>query len=419
GREHSHVAACYSGLAEILTERGEYLFGRNYAEQALSIYEKTNGPDNVEIGKVMLVLAEINKGQLQYEAAESLGTRALDIFEKTAGPDSLPTGKALLLLASLNIAKGNYTEASAFLQRADTLYIKTYKKKKLDTGKLLYYQGEILRLQGDPKKAQGLYKKALKYFKKRSKFHPDLGKTLIALAACRKSDLKYIKAEELQREGLAVLESSLGAESIILEEPTGEMAGLLAFNRNHQQAGSIAYQLFKIREQKYGAQDLRTAAALNQLSKANLNSNRLSEAEFFSKQAQDIAVRNGDSGNREKIVALLLRAKILIRQGDYPNAQSHWEEASALTGKLSGKEPLLTVELLETESLLNSARGNYIAAESVLQKAITEAEAAYGEFHSGLAELLKQLSDLYEKQGRLKEAEAVEKRIKKIYSKIW
>lgn len=419
GREHSQVAACYYGLAELMTERGEYRLAKDYAERAQSIYEKTNGPDNVEIGKVTLVLAELSKGQLQYEAAESFGTKALAIFEKTAGPDSLPTGKALLFLASLYIMQENYPEASALLQRADTLYLKTHAKKRLDTGKLLYYQGEILRLQGDPKKAQGLYKKALKYFKKRGKFHPDLGKTLIALAACKKSDLKYSKAEELHREGLAILETSLGTESLLLEEPLREMVELLAFNRNHQQVSSVAYQLYKIREEKYGAQDLRTAAALNQLTRANLDSNRLSEAEFFCKQAHDIAAGNGDSGNSEIIESLLLRAKILIRQGDYPNAQSHWEEASALTEKLSEKEPLLTVELLETESLLNSARGNYLAAEAVLQKAIAEAEAAYGEFHSGLAELLKQLSVLYQKQGRLKEAAAVEKRIKKIYAKLW
>ncbi len=418
GREHPQVAACYYGLAEIMTERGEYQLAKDYAERALSIYEKTNGPDNVEIGNGMLVLAGINKGQLQYEAAESFGTKALDILEKTAGPDSLSTGKALLLLASLHIAEENYAEASALLQRADMLYIKTYKKKRLDTGKLLYYQGEILRLQGDPKKAQGLYKKALKYFEKRSMFHPDLGRTLVALAACRKSGLKYIKAEELHIEGLSVLEGSLGVDSILLEEPIREMAELLNFNRNHQQAGLYAYRLSKIREQRYGAKDRRTVDALNQLTRTNLKANRLSEAEFFCKQAHAITTANGDSGNGEKIASLLLRAKILIRQGDYPNAQSHWEEVSALIEKLSGENALLTVELLETESLLNSARGNYIAAESVLQKAITEAEAAYGEFHPELAELLKQLAALYEKQGRVKEAEAVEKRIKKIYAKI-
>jgi len=205
----------------------------HYAERARSIYEKTNGPDNVEIGKVTLVLAEISKGQLLYEAAESFGTKALAIFEKTAGPDSLATGKALLWLADLHIKNENYAEASSLLLRADTLYLKTHAKKRLDTGKLLYYQGEILRLQGDPKKAHGLYKKALKYFKKRSKFHPDLGGALLALAACRKSYLKYIKAEELHREGLSILETSLRAESILLEEPIREMVELLNFNGKH------------------------------------------------------------------------------------------------------------------------------------------------------------------------------------------
>ena len=37
-----------------MTERGEYQLAKDYAERARSIYEKTNGPDNVEIGKVTL-----------------------------------------------------------------------------------------------------------------------------------------------------------------------------------------------------------------------------------------------------------------------------------------------------------------------------------------------------------------------------
>lgn len=417
GRDHPQVAACYYGLAEIMTERGEYQLAQNYAEQALLIFEKTNGPDSVEIGNGMLLLAEINKGELQYEAAQSFGTQALDVLEKTAGPDSLSTGRAVLFLASLHILAENYGEASALLQRADTLYMKTYRKKKFETGKMLYYQGELLRLRGDPKKAQSYYKKALKYYKKRGEFHPDLGRTLIALASCRKSDLKYIKAEKLQREGLSVLENSLGTESLLLEEPIEEMVGMLIFNCKHLQAGSFAFQLYKIREQRYGSQDLRTVNALNQLTRANLKANRLSEAELFGKQALETAIAGGFE-NSEKAVSQLLMAKILIRQGHYPTAQSYWEQASDLIEESSAKGPL-TVELLETESLLNNARGNYIAAESLLQEAITEAEAVYGEFHSELAELLKQLVGLYKKQGRVKEAETVKKRIKKIYSKIW
>lgn len=418
GKEHSRVAACYYGLAEIMTARGEYRLAEKYAGQALTILQKTNGPTNVEIGNVYTVLAKINKGLLKYQEAESFGTKALETFEKTAGPDSLATGKALLLLASIRIKQENYTVASSLLEKAGVIYLKTYRKKRLETGELFYCQAETLHLQGEPKKAQGLYKKALKYFEKLSKCNPDLGKTLIALAACNKSALKYEKAEELQIRGLSILEGSLGTQSIILEEPTREMAELSAFNRNYQQAGTFAYQLFKICEQRYGTKDLKSANALNLLAGVYLKSNRLSEAEIFSKQAVDIADSAGDSGNSEKAASLLLMAKIKIRQSDYPAAQSDWGQASGIITKLSEKKPLLAMELLETEALLNITQGNYIAAEPLLQKAITEAEGAFGLFHPNLAELLKELSILYRKEGRIKDSEAVEKRIKKIYSKI-
>ncbi len=416
--EHSHVAACFLGLAEIMTERGEYQLAEKYAEQALAIFQKTNGPNNVELGNVNALLARIYNGRLEYQKADSFGAKALDMIEKTAGPDSLLTGKALVVLASVRIKQENYSEASSLLQRADVIYMKTYRKKRLDTGKYLFYQAEILRLQKDHKKAQGLYKKALKYFEKRSNINPDLGKTLIALAVCRKSDLKYIKAEELYSEGLSILENSLGPQSSILEEPITEMVELLIFNRNYQQAGPLAFQLAQLREQMYGARDIKVARSLNRLVRINLKMNKLSEAEHFCKQALNIADLAGDTGNFEKVASLLLKAKIQIQQGSYPAAQSDLEQASDLMKRFSEQDSLLAVELLETEALLNMAQGNYLAAEPILQKAIAEAEKIHGLLNPELADLMKQMSDIYRKQGRVKEAETMEKQAKKIYSKI-
>jgi tetratricopeptide (TPR) repeat protein len=418
GREHPRVAAGFYGLAEIMMARGEYQLAKNHAEQALAIFEKTNGPDNIETGNIYALLAENSAGRLEFQEAESFGTKALEIVEKTAGPNSLSMGNALIRLVSVYIKQEKYLEASSLLQQTDLIYMKNYGKKRLDTGKHLYYQAEILRLQGDHKKAQGLYKKALKYFKRRSRCNPYLGKTLIALAACRKSDLKYIKAEKLHEEGLNVLIGSLGLECIVLEEPILGMAELLVFNRDYQQAGSVVCQLVKMRQQKYGAGDLKVANAMNQLAGVYLKSNRLREAEIHCNQAINIANGVGESGDLEKAVSLLCRAKIRIGRDDYLSAESDWEQASDLMQGLSEAEPLLAVEIQATEALLNMARGNYLAAEPILQKAVTEAEKAYGLFHPVLAELLTQMSVLYERLGRTKEAAAMEKQAKKIYSKI-
>jgi tetratricopeptide (TPR) repeat protein len=418
GREHTQVAACLYGLAEIMMARGEYQLAEKHAEQALAIFEKTNGPDNIETGNVYLLMTEISAGRLEFPEAESFGTKALDIIEKTAGPNSLSMGKALITMASVHIKQEKYAEASSLLQRADPIYMEIYDKKPLDTGRYLYYQAEILRLQGDPKKAQDLYKKARKYFEKQSNSNYFLGKTLIALAIYRKSELKYIKAEKLYEQGLNMLKGSLGTESIVLEDPIREMGELLIFNRNYQQAGSVMEQLVKMCESKYGTRDLKVANALNRLAGIYLKSKRFNETVTCCDQALIIADGSGEAGVAEKALSLLLKAKAQIKQDDYLSAQSDWEQASGLIRGLSEEEPLLAVELLATEALLNIARGNYLAAEPLLQNAIIEGEKAYGPFHPELAELLEELAVLYEKLGRIKEAEDLEKRAAKIYSKI-
>lgn len=418
GREHSRVAACYYGLAEIMMERGEYQLAQKYGERALDTFQKTNGPDNMDVGNVYRLFAEISKGQLQLEKAESFGAKALEILEKAAGTTNLSTGKALVVLASVRIKQENYLEALSLLQRADVIYMEAYRKKRLDTGYSLYYQAEATRLQGDPKKAQVLYKKALKYFEKQSDCNPDLGKALIALAGCYKNTLKYVKAEKLHREGLAILSGSLGKESIVLEEPIGEMVELLVLNRNYQQAAPFAYQLVKIREQKYGTKDLRVANGLNKLAGIYIKNNRLTEAEFLCVQASNIAESAGETGVSEKANSLLSRAKIGILQGSFPEAKSDLGLVSDLVKTLAQGEPSLTIDLAATEATLNIALGNYLAAEALLQNAISEAEQFYGLMDPRLAELLKQMSVVYYKQGRNKEAEAMKKQADKIYSKI-
>jgi tetratricopeptide (TPR) repeat protein len=418
GREHTQVAACFYGLAEIMMARGEYQLAQNHSEQALAIFEKTNGSDNIETGNVYLLMTEIGLGRLEFQEAESFGTKALDMIEKTAGPNSLSMGKALVTMASVHIKQEKYAEASSLLQRADQIYMGIYDKKPLDTGKYLYYQAEILRLQGDPKKAQDLYKKARKYFEKQSNFNYYLGKTLIALAICRKSDLKYIKAEKLYEQGLNILKGSLGTESIVLEDQIREMGELLAFNRNYQRAGSVMEQLVKMCESKYGMRDLKVANALNRLAGIYLKSKRFNEVVNCCNQALIISDGAGEAGVAGKALSLLLKAKAQIKQDDYLSAQSNWEQASGLIRGLSEEEPLLAVELSATEALLNIARGNYLAAELLLQTAISEAEKVYGPFHPELAELLEEMAVVYEKQGRIKEAEDLEKRAAKIYSEI-
>lgn len=418
GPEHFRVAECYYGLAELMMRRGEYQLAENYGARALAIFQNTDGPESVASGKVNILFAEISKGRHEYREAESFGNKALEIFEKTVGPGSLQTGKALLLLASIRIKSGNYLEAASLLQRADEIYLKTYGKKRLDTGKLFYHQAEILRLEGEPKKAQGLYKKALKYFKKRSEINPERGQTLIALAACQKSDLKYKKAFQLHAEGLSILENSLGTSSVILEEPILEMSELSLLNLDYERAGVEAFRLFQLRAAIYGAKDLRLARALNRLAEINLKLNKLNAAEAFCSQALEIAASAGSSGEPEQAASLLLRAKLRTRQGDYPLVQSDLERASDIIDRYPDQEPALALELAAAKASFNLAQGNYLAAEPFLEKAIAAAEQIYGSIHPRVAELLEEMSVLYRETGRVKEAEAAKKRAIKIYSKL-
>jgi tetratricopeptide (TPR) repeat protein len=86
---------------------GNYVLAEHIENRALSILEKSLGPEHPEIAAVLSDLGRICFYQGRNAEAESLYGRALSIAEKTAGGDDLNTGTILNNLAALYRSQGN------------------------------------------------------------------------------------------------------------------------------------------------------------------------------------------------------------------------------------------------------------------------------------------------------------------------
>jgi tetratricopeptide (TPR) repeat protein len=80
--------------AAALTKRVEELYGAGkisgaipLAQQALAIYGKAHGPDELNVAQSLNNLAELYRAQGRYTDAEPLLRRALAIWEKALGSD--------------------------------------------------------------------------------------------------------------------------------------------------------------------------------------------------------------------------------------------------------------------------------------------------------------------------------------------
>jgi tetratricopeptide (TPR) repeat protein len=109
------------GKAGMLYQQGRYSEAAKVAEEALTVAEKTFGPNHPSVAISLSYLAMLHHAQGKYAEAEPLYKRALGIVEKALGPEHPHVATSLNNLALVYKAQGKYTEAEPPEQSGGTL----------------------------------------------------------------------------------------------------------------------------------------------------------------------------------------------------------------------------------------------------------------------------------------------------------
>ncbi|AOS83271.1 hypothetical protein BIU88_03405 [Chlorobaculum limnaeum] len=147
----------------------------------------------------------------RYDEAEPLFRRALTIGEKTLGPNHPDVAASRNNLALLLYAQGNYRDAEPLYRRAIDIGEKTLGPNHPDVATWLNNLALLLKAQGNYADAEPLYRRALAIGEKTlGPNHPNVATRLNNLANLLYAQGKYDDAEPLFRRALAILEKSLG-----------------------------------------------------------------------------------------------------------------------------------------------------------------------------------------------------------------
>ena len=104
--------------AGMLYQQGRYSEAAKVAEEALTVAEKTFGPNHPAVVTSLNNLAELYRAQGKYAEAEPLFKRALKINEKALGPDHPHVAAVCENMAELYKKIGKEDEAERLEQRA-------------------------------------------------------------------------------------------------------------------------------------------------------------------------------------------------------------------------------------------------------------------------------------------------------------
>jgi tetratricopeptide (TPR) repeat protein len=101
-----------------LYDAGQYAEATPLAQRALSIQEKSLGPDHIDLTRLLENLAVLYSAQDRYADAEALVKRSLGIREAALGPEHPSLAPSLNNLALIYYNQNRYSEAEALHKRA-------------------------------------------------------------------------------------------------------------------------------------------------------------------------------------------------------------------------------------------------------------------------------------------------------------
>lgn len=104
--------------AVTLYQQGRYLAGAKVTKKALSVAQKTFGPNHPNVANSLNNLAEFYRAQSKYAEAEPLFKRSLAIYEKAVGKDHPDVATVLENMARSSEKIGKKDEALKLKARA-------------------------------------------------------------------------------------------------------------------------------------------------------------------------------------------------------------------------------------------------------------------------------------------------------------
>ncbi len=215
------LAAAQSAEWEKLTERSQQLYEkRQYAEgqrvaiQALSLAERTSGPESSDVAASLHNLAEFSQALRKYVEAERLYRRSLTIVEKLYGAEDPAVAAVLNSLAGCHKAQGRTAEAEKLYQRALAADEKALGSNDPAVARDLNNLASLYQAQGKYSQAETFYKKSVDTL---GPADPNRITGLLNLAGLYRLQKRLDEAEPVAEQAYAASKELLGDQHPLVE----------------------------------------------------------------------------------------------------------------------------------------------------------------------------------------------------------
>jgi tetratricopeptide (TPR) repeat protein len=404
-----------SDSADLLDRAGSYLHGRAAYSQAkplfanaLTIRERTLGPDHPETARSLNSLAILSRDQGDYANALPLYERALAIREKTLGSEHPDTAKTLHDMAFLFWDKCDFASARRLFERALSIRVKVLGAEHPETVRTLNCLALVFRREGNFASARPLFERALAIREKAfGPEHPDTAWSLSSLAILLREQGDHVRARPLFERALAIREKTRGPEHPHTAMTLNSFGTLLSEQGDHDSARPLLERALAIREKALGPEHPETAWTINVLGDLFRDLGDYKRARALLERG--LATREKSLGPDHPDTARSLNslATLFKMHGDFTSAQPLYERALGIYEKVCVPEHPLANRVrcnLAHLCLLADAPNEALALG---QAARTSLDETLGRGHSWTKDSARVAADALDALGRTDEAKVL------------
>jgi HlyD family type I secretion membrane fusion protein len=426
------------GLAQVHDTEQRYAEAEPHFRRAVSILEKAQSPNRLQLGVVLRRLAELNSILKRHDEAEGLYKRALAVLESVRGSGDSHVGWTLDGLAGLYARTERHREAEPLFERAIAVFEKELGPEHLDVAASLSGLANANYRRGRLEETIRLYRRALSIREKAlGPDHLDVAHTLILIADTSRPLGRLEEALSLYQRALAIREKRLGPDHLAVAAVMDDVAQL---NKDDDTAISLYERALAIRTKALGPSHKDVSKTLETLTTMRVRTAALSR-KTTRRYGEAIALYERLLGVTERTLGpdhadVFAVLQDMVRTYDEQRADARFGPDYRLPRNYAEAEPPLKRLLAMAERMHGAGapevskqlerlawhyenRGLFAESEPLLKRALAIMEKARGPEHRDVADALSRLASHYEMQHRYADARPLHERQIAIYEKAY
>lgn len=377
-------------IAELQIKIGEYEKAELNLKEALSILEEYDDNNNV----IYYIKALENNAKLQtikgfFDVSEESIEQAQKLLKKAVpSPDYNPV-TASQELAGVYLQLGEYSEAEEILIDAIDTNEDYYGEESQKLIKPLVDYGRLRLIKGDYSEAEKIARRALKiaesiYGESSTKATP----ATILLGELYENIGDYDKSEEFYNRSITTLEKQFGRKHVDVATTISKLA-LVKFY-NDEEPEIIEDLLFEAKDiigKRFSVLSPIYADLLKDLATFYIDQNKLADAFSFLEQSQKIWQNKAGKRNNIKAADIhILRGDIYYKQRKYNDAEDEYGESQKLNERFFSDNHPEYVKATSRLSKVYYMQGNRKKAKEYIEEVLENYSHFIDEFFPALSE---------------------------------